>query len=178
MRKWGEIFGRITLQSRLKPMQYQFALDTCIENGFNSNYRGPEIAKKFQDSPTKTKFCICVITLVFVVLWQVSLLEYRNRSRNRLSVDTPRTLPSQSAGVTSVTNGSSSSSLSHLVMKSPSLPNLSSPSTTPSFVHRQISSSGEMNGPHVEPVSPDMEEKSTGRDDCIDEKALFFLPSL
>lgn len=114
----------------------------------------------------------------FVVLWQVSLLEYRNRSRNRLSVDTPRTLPSQSAGVTSVTNGSSSSSLSHLVMKSPSLPNLSSPSTTPSFVHRQISSSGEMNGPHVEPVSPDMEEKSTGRDDCIDEKALFFLPSL
>ena len=110
----------------------------------------------------------------FFVLWQVSLLEYRNRSRNRLSVDTPRTLPSQSAGMTSVTNGSSSSSLSHLVMKSPSLPNLSSPSTTPSFVHRPISSSGEMNGPHVEPVSPDMEEKSTGRDDCIDEKALFF----
>nr|XP_058960412.1 inactive histone-lysine N-methyltransferase 2E-like isoform X1 [Pocillopora verrucosa] len=93
---------------------------------------------------------------------KVSLLEYRNRSRNRLSVDTPRTLPSQSAGVTSVTNGSSSSSLSHLVMKSPSLPNLSSPSTTPSFVHRPISSSSEMNGPHVEPVSPDMEEKSTG----------------
>lgn len=30
-------------------MQYRFALDTCIENGFNSNYRGPEIAKKFQD---------------------------------------------------------------------------------------------------------------------------------
>ena len=119
---------------------------------------------------------VCNYTRIcwFVVLWQVSLLEYRNRSRNRLSVDAPRTLPSQSAGVTSVTNGSSSSSLSHLVMKSPSLPNLSSPSTTPSFVHRPISSSGEMNGPHVEPVSPDMEEKSTGRDDCIDEKALFF----
>lgn len=45
-------------------MQYQFALDTCIENGFNSNYRGPEIAKKFQDSPTKTQFCICVITRI------------------------------------------------------------------------------------------------------------------
>lgn len=122
---------------------------------------------------------VCNYTRIcwFFVLWQVSLLEYRNRSRNRLSVDTPRTLPSQSAGMTSVTNGSSSSSLSHLVMKSPSLPNLSSPSTTPSFVHRPISSSGEMNGPHVEPVSPDMEEKSTGRDDCIDEKALFF-PSL
>lgn len=119
---------------------------------------------------------VCNYTRIcwFVVLWQVSLLEYRNRSRNRLSVDAPRTLPSQSAGVTSVTNGSSSSSLSHLVMKSPSLPNLSSPSTTPSFVHRPISSSGEMNGPHVEPVSPDMEEKSTGRDDCIDEKALSF----
>lgn len=93
---------------------------------------------------------------------KVSLLEYRNRSRNRLSVDTPRTLPQQSAGVTSVTNGSSSSGLSHLVMKSPSLPNLTSPSTAPSLVHRPIPSSSEINGPHVEPVSPEMEEKSTG----------------
>ena len=138
------------------------------------------LPRNFKIHQQKLSFVsVCNYTRIcWVVLWQVSLLEYRNRSRNRLSVDTPRTLPSQSAGVTSVTNGSSSSSLSHLVMKSPSLPNLSSPSTTPSFVHRQISSSGEMNGPHVEPVSPDMEEKSTGRDDCIDEKALFFLPSL
>lgn len=50
-------------------MQYRFALDTCIENGFNSNYRGPEIAKKFQDSPNKNSVLyLCVITLVFVGL--------------------------------------------------------------------------------------------------------------
>ena len=97
----------------------------------------------------------------------MSLLEYRNRSRNRLSVDLPRTSPQHSPVVTTVTNASPSSGLSQSVIKSSSLsaslPNLSVPSTTPSLVHRPIASSGEMNGPHVEPVSPDLEDRSTGK---------------
>ncbi|KAL9959424.1 hypothetical protein ACROYT_G032747 [Oculina patagonica] len=100
---------------------------------------------------------------------KVSLLEYRNRSRNRLSVDLPpRTLPQHSTVVTPPTNSSSSSTFSSSVIKSSSLsaslPNLSASSSVsaPSLVHRPVTNSGEMNGPHLEPVSPDLEDKSSG----------------
>ncbi|KAJ7377586.1 Histone-lysine N-methyltransferase 2E [Desmophyllum pertusum] len=98
---------------------------------------------------------------------KVSLLEYRNRSRNRLSVDLPRTSPQHATVVTTPTNASTASSVfTPSVIKSSSLsaslPNLSEPSTTPLLVHRRVVSSAEMNGPHLEPVSPDSEDKSSG----------------
>ena len=99
-------------------------------------------------------------------LMQVSLLEYRNRSRNRLSVDIPRPLPPNPVPVTAP-SGAPSSVFSSSIIKSSSLstslPNLSVPSTSPSLVHRPVVSSGEMNGPHLEPVSPDLEDKSSGK---------------
>ena len=93
----------------------------------------------------------------------MSLLEYRNRSRNRLSVDMPRPVPPSITPTTASINSSSSSYSSSVIKSSAlsaSLPNLSLPSTSPSLVHRPVSSSADMNGPHVEPVSPDMEDKS------------------
>jgi len=98
---------------------------------------------------------------------KVSLLEYRNRSRNRLSVDLPpRTFPQHTAVVTPPSNSSSASGFPSSVIKSSSLsaslPNLSASSATPSLVHRPVASSGELNGPHLEPVSPDSEDKPSG----------------
>lgn len=105
-----------------------------------------------------------VLMLFCSLVTQVSLLEYRNRSRSRLSVDTPRPLPPNPAAVTSP-NNTLSSAFSTSVIKSSSLsaslPNLNIPSTSPSLVHRPVASSGgEINGPHLEPVSPDLEDKS------------------
>ena len=108
--------------------------------------------------------------LSYSLILQVSLLEYRNRiSRNRLSVDLPpRTFPQQTAVVTPPSNSSSVSGFSPSVIKSSSLsaslPNLSASSTTPSLVHRPVASSADMNGPHLEPVSPDSEDKSSGKE--------------
>ena len=107
-----------------------------------------------------------MLVVVLFCVTQVSLLEYRNRSRNRLSVDLPRPPPppppsNAPATAPCVTPSSAfSSSVIKSSSLSSSLPNLSAPSTTSSLVHRSVSSSGEMNGPHLEPVSPDLEDKS------------------
>lgn len=123
---------------------------------------------KLHIRPTSNENNNVLMQLCFSFILQVSLLEYRNRSRNRLSVDLPpRTLPQHSTVVTPPSNSSSASAFSPSVIKSSSLsaslPNLSASSTTPSLVHRPVASSGEMNGPHLEPVSPDSEDKSSGK---------------
>ena len=109
-----------------------------------------------------------IISYAILLFPKVSLLEYRNRSRNRLSVDLPsRMLPQHTTVVTPPSNSSSSSAFSSSVIKSSSLsaslPNLNACSTAPSLLHRPVTNSGEMNGPHLEPVSPDMEDKSSGK---------------
>ena len=92
---------------------------------------------------------------------KVSLLEYRNRSRHRLSVDTPRTAPPHPAAQAAVVPSAvfSSSSVIQSSSLSTSFPNLGLTSS-PSSVHRPVAS--DVNGPHLEPVSPDVDDKSSG----------------
>ena len=96
---------------------------------------------------------------VFVLL-QVSLLEYRNRSRNRLSVDLPRPLPPTTAPSTAPVSASVALFSSSVIKSAVSLPNLSVSPAPSTITHRPVSSVAEMNGPHLEPVSPDLEDKS------------------
>ncbi|XP_015765665.1 PREDICTED: serine-rich adhesin for platelets-like [Acropora digitifera] len=96
---------------------------------------------------------------------KVSLLEYRNRSRNRLSVDLPRPVPPNPTTVLTPASAPSSTFSSSVIKSSSlsaSLPNLSvSSSSASSLVHRSAVHSGEINGPRLEPVSPDLEDKSS-----------------
>ena len=95
----------------------------------------------------------------------MSLLEYRNRSRNRLSIDLPRPVPPNPATVVTPASAPSSTFSSSVIKSSSlstSLPNLSvSSSSASSLVHRSAVHSGEIHGPRLEPVSPDLEDKSS-----------------
>ncbi|KAK2571082.1 Inactive histone-lysine N-methyltransferase 2E [Acropora cervicornis] len=90
---------------------------------------------------------------------KVSLLEYRNRSRNRLSVDLPRPLPPSTAPSTAPVSASVAL-FSSVIKSAVSLPNLTVSPAPSTITHRPVSSVAEMNGPHLEPVSPDLEDKS------------------
>lgn len=91
---------------------------------------------------------------------KVSLLEYRNRSRNRLSVDLPRPLPPSTAPSTAPVSASVALFSSSVIKSAVSLPNLTVSPAPSTITHRPVSSVAEMNGPHLEPVSPDLEDKS------------------
>lgn len=102
----------------------------------------------------------CRLSNFDLVLLQVSLLEYRNRSRNRLSVDLPRPLPPSTAPSTAPVSASVALFPSSVIKSAVSLPNLTVSPAPSTITHRPVSSVAEMNGPHLEPVSPDLEDKS------------------